>query len=255
MRRQTRSIFVLLLALAPLAPSAIAQAAGEPRLWLSVESLNLAVGQEATVDVMVKDVPAIYGADVRLVFDPAMLQVSDADESQAGVQLEPGDFFDFERAFVLQHQVDNQSGSIDYALALLNPAPPVQGGGRLARITFRAQVDGQTTIHVAEAQFGTQTGETIVPLVEHAELSIATTVGEGHPTPQEAVERDSTIVEPPTAPDETGDHTTAVRESNDDAGFSLDPIVLGFGGGLALAGLVVVGLICGRFWFRRIQQS
>jgi len=238
MKRQTKSILVLWLILALLALSATAQAAGQPQLRLSARPARLKVGRETTVDVRVKNAPTIYGADVRVVFDPGMLEVVDADKKLGGIQIEPGKFLDPAKSFFLQHQVSNEAGTIDYALTLLNPAPPAQGDGRLARIRFRARAGGHTTITIQEGLFGTQIGETIVPVVTNVELEIVA------PSASQSSPGASLPVGEPATSDDGN------SESDD----------LSFPGGLtdpryilavALAGLVGVGLVGGWFWFSR----
>ncbi len=167
-------ISIVLLTVALVAGLAIAQSTGDPRLRLSAEDSDLLMGQEVVVDVLVENAPVIYGADVRLAFDPNLLEVVDTDESQDGVQPAHGDFLDPAQSFILQHQADNGTGAIDYALALLNPAPPVQGDGLLAQVTFRATAEGQTTISIEDGLFGNQAGETIAPLLDSIEISIGT---------------------------------------------------------------------------------
>jgi hypothetical protein len=218
MKLQTKSALILLLTLALLTLSATAQAAGKPHLQLSVKPSDLKVGEETAVDVLVKNAPTIYGADVRLVFDPTMLQVVDADKKLAGVQLEPGDFLDPAKSFALQHQVNNETGTIDYALTLLNPAPAVQGDGLLVRITFRAKAAGQTTLSIKEGLFGTRTGETIAPALDSAEIRVAVEGGKVNPDPKGAVDP-VTSVEPF---DGTGDKTLVALNSSWPLGAVLD---------------------------------
>jgi hypothetical protein len=166
--RKVCSVLLLMILALPLA----VRADGEGLLRLSASDTNLEVGQEVTVDVLVEDAPTIYGADVRLVFDPSALEVVDADENTDGVQLQPGNFIDAEKSFVLQHGADNEAGTIDYALALLNPAPAVEGDGTLVRITFLAKAEGQTTITIEDGLFGTKTGETIAPALDSIDITI-----------------------------------------------------------------------------------
>ncbi len=156
--------FILLLTAIWLMSFASAMAEEQSRITLSVENLDFTVGQEVSVDVMVENMPQVYGADVELTFDPQVLEVVDADENLPGVQLQGGDFINAEQGFFLQNEVNNQAGVIDYALTLLNPAPPAEGNGVLATIVFRAKVDGQTKIDIQTSEFGTQTGE-VIPLV------------------------------------------------------------------------------------------
>ncbi len=222
---QVTSMFILLFTLALSVLSVSAQAESGGRLRPAVNDSSLVVGQEVTVDVLVEDAPLIYGVDVWVTFDPNLLEVVDADESQDGVQFESGDFLDPEQSFVLQNHASNETGTIDYALALFNPAPPVQGDGLLARITFRAKAEGQTTISIAEGLFGTQTGETVAPLLESAEVRIATTAGEAL--------------------------FTELFSAGDESRF---PIIGLSGGVLVLAGLVGVWLVLAARRRRRGQQ-
>ncbi len=180
MKRHTHILSLVVLSFIVLTYSAIAQDAGETRLHLSAERVNVVVGQEVTVDIMTEHTPLIYGADVRLTFDPNVLEVVDADESLAGVQVKPGDFLDSAQLFVLQHGADNEAGVIDYALALLNPAPASQGNGVLAQVTFLGKAEGQATISISEGLFGTRSGERITPVLTSTAIHLDVV---GHTSP------------------------------------------------------------------------
>ena len=225
-------ITTLVLLLSPV----IATANGESRMRLSANSLHMEAGQETTVDLLIENAPLIYGVEGHLAFDPDVLEVVDADPSVAGVQLTPGDFIDFDHAFVLQNQADNQAGTLDYALTLLNPAPPVQGDGLLARITFRARVDGPATIRIVSGLFGTQAGEVISPIIENAEV---------RSVPEATVEPDSLVEEQPTSPGERAAALPAGETGADGTSFPVDLTVLGLGAALALIG--VISFIASRF--------
>lgn len=176
-------IFILLLTLMWLMSFASVMAEEQSRITLSVENLELTVGQEINVDVVVENMPQVYGADVELTFNPEQLEVVDADESLPGVQLQAGDFIDAEQGFFLQNEVNNQAGIIDYALTLLNPAPPAEGNGVLATIAFRAKVDGQTKIDIQTSEFGTQTGEVIPLVLNGIEIGVGLTNEDGDDQP------------------------------------------------------------------------
>ncbi len=169
---RSQKVILLSFVLTFLAASSVAYAAEGGHLRLSASDTNLAVGQEIAVNVLVEGAPTIYGADVHLVFDPALLEVVDADTSVPEIQLTPGDFIDANKSFVLQHEVNNEKGTANYALTLLNPAPSVQGNGRLVQITFRAKAEGQATISIAKGLFGTQAGETITPALDGIEIKV-----------------------------------------------------------------------------------
>ena len=158
MKRQTKRLLIMWLTLTLVALSTIISPQDETQAWLLVEPMNLSVvaGQEMIVNVLLSNAPVVYGIDVRLSFDPNIL------EAISGIG--PGDFIDPAQSHILQNQVDNATGKIDYALALLNPAPPVEGDGLLMQIPFRAKIEGQTTISIEDGLFGTQAGTTIPAL-------------------------------------------------------------------------------------------
>lgn len=194
--------FLLLFALAFLQLVSSASAAeGEARIYLAVNENQAAQGW--TVGALIENAPLIYGADIRLTFDPAVLEVVDADESQEGVQVTHGELFDATQGFVLRNQADNESGVINYVLALLNPAPPVEGDGLLTQVTFRAKGTGQTTVRIAKGQFGTQRGEVIDPTLVD-DITFDVVFNESTQTLEVAVEApqaESEEQEPPEAPE------------------------------------------------------
>jgi hypothetical protein len=185
MKQKIRSHFVLLFILtfgmvacsakSDNTPSAGNASSKEKKasIILSFDPKKLAVGETVMVNVQIKNAPVIYGSDVRLTFDPKVLEVVDADASQAGIQFAPGNFLDPKKSFIVQNNVNNEAGTIDYALSLLNPAPPVSGKGDLFQVTFRAKTQGKTTISISEGMFGTQSGETFNPDLSSAEISIS----------------------------------------------------------------------------------
>ncbi len=159
-------IFLFILAASP----AFTLASEEPRLQLSAKTLNIAAGQDVVVEMHVENIPPIYGAESHLAFDPEFLEV---------IGLAHGDFMaddPDQETFVLQNQFDNDAGTIDYALALLHPAPPAAGDGLLATVTFRAKANGVTTIDVTEALFGSQSGDEFAVTAEGAELTVEGTI-------------------------------------------------------------------------------
>jgi hypothetical protein len=230
-RMKFPGILVLVLTLTlTILPTSV-YAAGKPQLQLSANKLEVKVGKKVTVEVLVKNAPAIYGADVRLAFDPRLLEVVDADKKTEGIQVKPGKLLDADKGFFLQHAVDNEAGTIDYALTLLNPAPPAEGNGLLMRITFRAKVDGLATIAISQGLFGTQTGDTIQPTLDQVNITIGNAS-----TPTPTLIPVAALIAPS---EEEGDRST--------------PSLLVLAGGLAAAGVVGIGG-GGWLWFRCIRR-
>lgn len=175
--KHTKIVTILVLALFLLPKATKAQTNTLPAFHLVNVPTNLTVDQEIIIGVMIENVPEIYGADIRLSFDADVMEVVDSDTNLDGIQLVTGDFLDPEQGFELQHAVNNKTGSIDYAISLLNPAPPAQGKGLLIEITFRAKMDGQATISIEEGLLGTQTGETISPILDKTRINITSNFG------------------------------------------------------------------------------
>ena len=90
---------------------------------------------EVTVDVMVRSVRGLYGAELGLSYDPTRVSVVDAME-RAGVQVTPGAIWT-SGGFVGSNEADQTAGTIAFTATRINPAPPVDGTAVLITITFK----------------------------------------------------------------------------------------------------------------------
>ena len=212
--------FILIITLFSLLFYTTAQAASDARLYLEVSHEELSA-QSKTISVSVENAPLIYGADIRLRFDANMLEV---------VSMEAGTFIDREQGLILQEQHDNQNGSIDYALVLRNPAPPVEGAGTLLNVTFQAKNAEQTPVHLEQGQFGTQQGDVIEASLGKLMLDFT----------QEQISR----------PDEGNNDEESDEETQIGEKYGLSTMWLLLLG--VLGGAVVV--IGGQFFFYRVRQ-
>lgn len=113
------------------------------------------------VDIMADNVADLYGAEIKLRYDPTLLAVQDADPGRDGLQITEGELLPASKGFVVANQVDEQEGAITYALTLLNPAPPVTGSGIIATVTFEQLQDSPTTIEIEKAKLVASTLQTI----------------------------------------------------------------------------------------------
>jgi hypothetical protein len=135
---------IILLALLP----SLALAQNAARLHLQqVES----AGDVLTVDVVAENVTDLYGLEVHLKYDPAVLAVQDAKADQEGVQIEAGTLLPVNQGFVVANQVNEAEGKITFAITLLNPAPAVSGGGPITRVTFKVLQAIPSTINIEQA--------------------------------------------------------------------------------------------------------
>ena len=102
---------------------------------ITLESASTTINGCETIDVFIRinDVAVednLYGADVLLTFDPAVLEVVTLQESEDFLQ---------PPFFITRKLYDNTAGTVRLALTQLNPTLPASGSGNFARVTFRAR--------------------------------------------------------------------------------------------------------------------
>ncbi len=124
------SIFFVLIAMVALAMMWQTASAVGGLLWLNPINASAPVGATATLDLQL-DETNVYGAQVELAFDPAVLEV-------VGSAVTPGACP--QPDFVVANSADNTAGTIDYTVTQLNPTPPCDGGVA-ASIEFLCKVE------------------------------------------------------------------------------------------------------------------
>jgi hypothetical protein len=115
---------------------------------LEPPTLDLVPGNTGVMTIAVTGAAGVYGAEAHLSFDPAVVEVVDADGGRPGVQIALGDLLSPD--FVATNAVDNAAGTIDIALTQLAPTPPSDGEGALAVITFQAVATGTSPISFSD---------------------------------------------------------------------------------------------------------
>ena len=150
---------------------------GPTTVSINPASQEISLGATGITDVMVEDVTDLYGVEFEITFDPTLVEVVDADPGKPGVQIQPGDFLSPD--WLLENTVDNDNGTIAYALCQLNPSLPQSGDGVLAIITWRGKVMGTSPITFTHVQLGAPGGVPIPSSTQDGEI----TVGEPSPGP------------------------------------------------------------------------
>ncbi len=105
--------------------------------------------QGSDIEIRLDNVVDLYGLHVHVKFDPAKMQVRDADPDREGIQIVPGDLLAPD--FVALNMVDNEHGMLDYAVVQTSSRQPVSGSGVAAVIHVQegsAEGDPFTIIHV-----------------------------------------------------------------------------------------------------------
>jgi hypothetical protein len=108
-------------------------------------SAQVAVGDTFSIDVRVENIANLYGVETTIRFDPAILEVVDADAGTAGVQVYAGDWWPAGTHIVI-NSADNATGLIRFAASLLAPMSPLYGSGDVVSIPFAAKAAGTTTV-------------------------------------------------------------------------------------------------------------
>jgi hypothetical protein len=141
--------FILLFVLTLLLTTSLALAQNGANVYLQpVESTDNTI----MVDVMIDNISNMYGAEFRLRYDPAILAVQDLNPDQNGLQVQVGTLLPIDKGFVVANKVDETTGEIVFAMTLLNPAPPAEGSGPLARVSFKVLQNTPTTLNIEHAK-------------------------------------------------------------------------------------------------------
>jgi len=129
------------------------------------------VGDTVTVDIRIEDVTDLYGIDVRLSFDPALLEAQDADGDPAnGVQIQGGSFP--APNFRVKNEADNGAGTVWYAVSQMSPTEPISGTGVVASVTFQGLTAGISPVEFTYQKMVKRNGDPIPATTEDGEIEI-----------------------------------------------------------------------------------
>jgi hypothetical protein len=219
------TLFILLLILTLLLTSSLALAQEGANVYLlPIESPE----DTLTVEVMIDNISNMYGAEFRLHYDPAVLAVQDLNPDQNGAQIEVGTLLPLDKGFVVANKVDESTGEIIFAMTLLNPAPPAEGSGPLARVSFKVLQNSPSTLTIEHAKLVAADLQTIPS--QTGSLNI----GSGVPA---AVDESQPA---PVAPITTGNAPPATGDGGTFPWWIIAVLVMVLGV-LALGGLIVMG--------------
>jgi hypothetical protein len=107
--------------------------AAAPPAVLSIRPID---DNHILLDVVAHGMPPIYGADLRLTFDPSVLTAVDA-SGRIGVQGAPGSAWGGDgEYFVALNSIDNEAGTIAFVASRMSPAQAIRGDLVLLSVTF-----------------------------------------------------------------------------------------------------------------------
>jgi LysM repeat protein len=129
-----------LLALLALSLPLPASAQGGAVLRLQPNPASVAVGGTTAVQVIVENVTSLGGVEILLTFDPALLQVVDADAGAAGVQVTPGPFLT--GGSVVTNTAELADGHVHFSYGGANAS----GNGVIATVNFLGVAAGTSAL-------------------------------------------------------------------------------------------------------------
>lgn len=135
-------------------------------------TLTLTVGGVSDVAVEVVDVEGLYGFDVRLSFDPTVLEVVDADPNRPGVQVSLGRLLD--PGISVRDGADNTTGVIHYAMTQLNPSEAKSGTGNLVVIKLRGKTVGVSDLAITSVDLARRDASAIPVSSTGSVVTVAT---------------------------------------------------------------------------------
>jgi len=169
---KTRTIWIgVVVALTLMLSSEAHAQQGGATVALNPPAATLAPGEEIVIEVMVSEVENLYGFELHLSFDPALLEVMDADSGQGGIQAEVTDSF-LKPEYVVQDTADNDDGKVDVAVMQLAPTEPASGSGVIARVTFKARASGEAAVNVDSVILADDKARRIDVTAQGAKLAI-----------------------------------------------------------------------------------
>jgi hypothetical protein len=135
-------------------------------LRLVPASAQVDPGDTVQVEVWLENVAEYYTLDVRVGFDPELVEVPDGGVDPLW------DLFDKNNHWIIRKQVDHDAGEVWYAVTNLNPAQAFEGTGRVCAITFQGLTSGTTSLDINYAQGSTRFGESLYPEQVGGQLTV-----------------------------------------------------------------------------------
>lgn len=155
----------------PPEPGGNSQPNVDPLVRCEPTSVVATVGDEAVIDLYIQDVTNLYGADLRVSYDPTIGQVVDQDTFTPGIQIQVlytflNPFFIIQRSVYGPTSVPPNCGvdCIWYASTQANPTPPATGSGAVVRVTYLGLQTGTFPMNWINTQLSAPGGVPITPV-------------------------------------------------------------------------------------------
>ena len=142
------------------------------RVDMSPATRDVALGMTTTVDINIVNAINLYGADVRLAFDPSIVRVVDSDAGSTGIQVGVGSFPYAD--FVPLNMSYNVTGTVEFALTQIPPRPAITGSGVMGTLIFEGLAGGISPITITSAILSDPDGVEILSTTNDGQIQVLT---------------------------------------------------------------------------------
>ncbi|KZN44592.1 cohesin domain-containing protein [Pseudoalteromonas luteoviolacea] len=131
-------------------------------IYIDVRNSKIKTNSEFYVDIMAKDLPAVYGVHLSIKYDPTQLTVLAATSYNEKPHIEHGNLFKQQAIVELVNRAHTQQGLIEYSVEQAVPARNLSNTNRIARVFFRSKSNSTTTrVELEETYFKTNSGNKV----------------------------------------------------------------------------------------------
>jgi hypothetical protein len=163
------AILVTIAACTPAEAPNVTPASGTV-VHFDAPSTPVAAGSTFTAKVQLDRVKDLVGDEVQISFNPAILEVQDADPAKSGVEVALGAFL--KPDYVAQNLVTAEQGRINFSVVQLPPSQPVSGSGILATVTFKAKAAGSSPLTFDLVNLADAAGTPIDHAVQNSQVFV-----------------------------------------------------------------------------------
>lgn len=133
------------------------------QVYLDTKPKHTEVGEVHEMMIRAKDMPKVYAMELILSYPQDKIKILDENKKKAGVQMTHGEFIQGKDIFVFSNATDAKKGIAKYITSLLKPALDAEGDGLLFKFRYQIIQAGDISFKIDKAEFGTKTGELVVP--------------------------------------------------------------------------------------------
>ncbi len=158
------------LAISAASSTIVLASAQTAALAFTPQEAVVALDSTSEIGVEIRNVDGLYAFDLSIHYDPAAVEVVDADPAAPGIQVLQGAFL--EGGLVVKNEVDSERGTIDYIMTQLNPSQPKSGTGNLLVLRLRGKQEGKSSLSVEKIQLSSRAGLEIPVTAASGDVSI-----------------------------------------------------------------------------------